>query len=162
EVLNSPIQSVSTSIDLGGGNVDLKNFNVYLPILIVESAGRIPIADVLTNSPLDLPINILLHKDFAKKFSIQNVEGDYVKLPNFVQVKGTIGSPEVKIDKLKIAGITALGVSGAAKSQTGNIIRGVGNILTGKTPTNEAGATDITPSTKTNEPIKKLFNIFKK
>ncbi len=162
EVLNSPIQSVSTSVMMGDGNIDLKNFTVYLPVLIVESAGKIPIADVLTNSPLDLPIEISLQKEFASKLSLQNIEGDYVKLPNFVQIKGTVGSPEVKIDKLKIAGITALGIGGSAKTQTGNIIRGVGNVLTGQSFTNKAGTTDNTPSTKTNTPIKKLFNIFKK
>jgi len=169
EILNSPVESMVANVSLGQGNINVTQFEVKSPSFIVSSQGTIPIADVLTNSPLDFPVEFWLKSDIAKRFVLQEVQsGEYVKLPNFAQVKGTIGSPDVKVDKLKVAAMTAVGIGGAAGNKAGGIIRGIGGILTGQAfSTNQTKP--IAPQEKsqqlspqTNSPINQLFNIFKK
>jgi hypothetical protein len=169
ELLNSPVQSVVTDISIGQGNINVQRFDVQSSAFIVSSEGVIHIDDVLTNSALDFPIEFWLRSDLAKRFVLQDVQpGEYVKLPKFAQVKGTLGAPDVKIDKLKIAAITAVGIGGAAGSKAGSIIRGIGGIISGQAfSTNESKP--LQPEDKlrqqpaaTNSPINQLFNIFKK
>lgn len=169
EILNSPVKSMATDIKLGQGNIDIRKFEVQSSAFIINSSGTIPIADILTNSPLDFPIEFWLKSELARRFVIQNVQpGEYVKLPNFAQVKGTLGNPDVKIDKLKIAALTMVGVGGSAGNKAGNIIRGIGGILSGQSlaPSNQPAQQPANQmqekSAPTNSPINQLFNIFKK
>lgn len=167
DILQSPIDYIGANIQLGSGDINIQNFTLRSPVFIAESYGIIPISDVLTNSPLDLPIEISLKREYTKNFILQNLSqsGDYVKLPKFVQVKGTIGSPDVKVDKTTIIGLTAIGIGGAAGTKAGNIIRGVGNIITGQPLINtnqlQQPSTNAPPKTPV-APINDLLNIFRK
>jgi len=166
EIVNSPIQSADANITLGSGKIDIKKLVVQSPVFMVETSGAIPIEDVLTNSPLDLPVVISLKQEYAKRFSLQNQGEEYVKLPQFATVKGTIGSPDVKIDKLKIAAITAVGIGTATGNRAGNIIRNFTNIITGDTKSTnqiDKATTNAPPaSPQPLAPVKNLFNIFKR
>lgn len=166
EIVNSPIQSANANIVLGGGKIDIQKFMVKSPVFMVESTGVIPIDDILTNSPLDLPIVIALKQEYAKRFSLQSQGEEYVKLPQFATVKGTLGSPDVKVDKLKLAGMTAVGIGAATSNRAANVIRNVTNIITGDSKTTnqvDKPSTNAPAETpKPLAPIKNLFNVIKR
>ncbi len=153
EMLNSPLNYISTDLSLGNGNIDVRRFIAHSEAFIGESSGRIPIADVFTNSQLHQPIVISLPRSLAKKFTISSASPNdpYVKLPDFVKLEGTLGNPKAKTDKLMIVGIGAAGVAGAVGGKAGGILGGVGGILTGQpsgSNTNKASPLDLLNSFK--------------
>jgi len=161
QVLNSPLNYVNANVVLGNGNIDLQNFIAHSDAFMAQSKGVIPIADVLTNSPLSQPVELSLARAVAQKFSLREVspQAAYVPMPKFVALEGTIGEPRVKTDKAVIAGLTV----GAVGGKVGGVVRGVGGLLTGQT-----GQTATTTETQTNQATNttksKLnpLNLFKK
>ncbi|MBI3415148.1 MAG: AsmA family protein [Verrucomicrobia bacterium] len=157
EVTSSPLQSVDARIDLGGGRIDLKNFTAASDAFRAESRGSIPIAEVLTNSPLNLPVEISLRRAIAEKSNLIPSDAPantpFVKLPNFAKVTGTLGHPKTDTDTLVLAGLLAKSLGGIPASvgaKAGNVIQGLGNLLTGETPAQSKPPT--TPGAKTNAP----------
>jgi hypothetical protein len=171
EILTAPLDWVNAQVKLGQGNIDLREFAAHSPVVLVETSGRIPIAEVLDNSPLNFPVHISLPEAFAKKFSFTRTSppGGYQKLPDFVKLEGTVGKPEAKTDKLVIVGLTATGVSGALGGRAGGALGTLGGLITGQHPsTNPPPAGSVqtnnptTPSPATNAPpTKKKFDLFK-
>ena len=64
--------------------------------------------------------------------------GDYVTLPKFVHVGGTLGSPGARTDKAVITGLIASGVAGQVGGKLGNALKGLGGFLTPDKPTEKA------------------------
>jgi len=162
ELLHSPINYLTTDILLGGGKIDMRQFTAHSDAFIARSAGVIPIADVLTNSPLSQPVDISLPRSLARKFSLSApTNATHVQLPNFVKLAGTVGNPDVKTDKLVITGLTATGAAGFIPGQAGGILRGLGGILNGQQPAqtppsaNSKTNSPPAPNTSTNPPAKK-------
>ncbi len=180
DILNSPLNWVDSQVDLGNGQINLKKGEVVSQAFKADTAGVIPIYDVLTNSPLNnLPVNFYLSRGLAQKASLvpANTPADatYVLLPNFVKLKGTLGDPKPDVNKLAITAIIGKSVGGLVGGSAGqilqapgNIIQGVGGILGGQpantnTTTNTPAATNKpAPSGAVNELIKEGINIFKK
>ena len=106
------------------------------------SQGSIPIADVLTDSPLSQPVDIELAQGIATqlKFASLPTDGSYSKLPTFVHLAGTLGDPTAKVDKTVIAALTAQGVAGAIGGRAGGILGAVGGLLSGQTPSTNAAS----------------------
>ena len=120
--------------------------------------GNIPLADVLTNSPLNLPIEISLVNSLAARLTSTN-GATYTRLPVFVTVTGTLGNPQTKKDTLVLATLTAQAVTGilGGNSQAGNLIKsGTGLLqkLTGTAP----GTTNADNTHNTNQPVSNLLN----
>jgi len=146
-------------------------FTTHSAMFRAESQGVIPISDVLNDSPLDQPIEISLPRELLAKLRFSNVptNAPYGKLPQFVQVQGTLGNPQPKTDKLVIAGLTAGGLGGAIGGKAGGILQGVGGLLGGNlqptpTQTNSIPATTNAPATNVQpqDPVKDILNLFKK
>src|SRR5262249_27351932 len=117
--------------------------------------GAIPIADVLTQSTLNLPVDFSLKRALAQKADLipagTPANADYVALPRFVTLTGTLGDPKAKTDKTMIAALLVKSGIGIAENlgvkvdgKTGDALKGVGNLLTGSssTATNAAGGTN--------------------
>jgi hypothetical protein len=157
EIMRSPIQYIGVKSQMGGGNIQVKELQLRSPVLLVESVGVIPIAEVLTNSPLDFPVEIALSSAAARNFRLLNSDtgSGYSRLPNFVKVHGTIGEPKVDVSKTKILGITAVGAAGFIKGGAGDVVSGIGGLLGGKRPD---PATNAPATTTTNAPINNLLN----
>ena len=122
---------------LGQGQINLTKFAVLSSAFYAESQGVIPIADVLTNSPLNLPVNLALRRSLAEKARLVPVGAPtntaYVSLPTFVKLTGTLGDPKSQTDKLVIAGLLARSATRFIPNvggDAGKILQGVGNILT--------------------------------
>jgi fatty-acyl-CoA synthase len=73
------------------------------------------LAAVLTNSLVQIPISISLERDVAQRI---NMAGNapstaiYVKLPDFLTMKGTLGNSKADIDKVALASAVLQGVGG--------------------------------------------------
>jgi hypothetical protein len=181
EIAQSPINWASVQTDAAGnGQVNLKHLGVESTAFYAESAGAITLNDIITNSVLSLPVDLSVPRSLAEKARFASGDSStnkYVKLPRFVSIEGTLGSPEAKINKLAIAGMIARGAAafnlGGAKAQgalgavgnlltgqtggtnnastntTANLVQGLGSLLGAKTATNNPSAT-ATNSTRDN------------
>jgi hypothetical protein len=152
---------------LGGGNIKLSRFIVQSEAFEGRTQGIIPIAEVLTNSPLNLPVEFALRRSLAEKSNLlppnTPTNATYALLPKFVTVKGTLGEPKTDLNELALGGLLLkTGVGVAEKlgvnvgGKTGEAIKGVGNLLTGQKP-----ATTNQPSTNAAPKLNPL-DLFKK
>ncbi len=144
-ITKSPVNWLDARTELGGGNINLSRFVVQSGAFEATTQGVIPIAEVLTNSPLNLPVEFALRRPLAETANLlpPNTPPDaqYVMLPRFVTVKGTLGEPKSDLNELALGGVLLksgvgvaekLGVNVGGKS--GRALEGVGNLLTGQKP----------------------------
>lgn len=140
-VSQSPIDAIAVSATAGQGIVRLANAKVASPAFLAEATGQIELADVLTNSALNLPVAISFPKD-----------GKMDRPPDFLTIRGTVGKPESSIDRLALIQVAArlpggIGdaaskglnqLGGAVEKATGGLVPNVGGLLTGQKATNSA------------------------
>jgi hypothetical protein len=118
-------------------------------------------------------VEVWLPNSFAKKFTgAQFPAGsDFGRLPHFVDVRGTIGSPDVKVDKTKLIGSAVIGnlgtLGGAVGGKAGETLKGVGGALGGifgGQPKAPAGTTTTNAPPAPGNPLNNLLNnpFFKK
>ncbi len=169
ELLNSPLNFVNANLRAGNGNIEIPAFTAHSDAFMAESKGVIPIADVLTNSPLNQDVEVSLSRNLAQKLRFSNVPTNaaYMKLPTFVHLKGTLGSPEAKTDKAVIVALTASSIGGMVGGKAGGILEGVGAILGGKpAPAPAAPTAPATNNPPANvqqpNPVNDILNLFKK
>ncbi len=166
EVLQSPLNAVVANVTIGQGAIDLQKAMAHSPAFIANVTGKIPMSDVLTNSPLNHPVEFQLAQGLAKHFSItgRDATNAFVQMPSFLALKGTLGEPKADIKELVITGLL-LKSAGALPIDLGdkgnNILKGVGNILTGQP--NKPADTNAPSQTTTNKPATiNPFDLFKK
>ena len=155
EITQSPLNWLDARMELGGGNINLSRFIIQSEAFEARTQGVIPIAEVLTNSPLNLPVEFALRRSLAEKSSLlppnTPTNATYALLPKFVTVKGTLGAPKSDLNELALGGMLLKSGVGIAEklgvkvdSKSGNVLQGIGNLLTGQKP-----ATTNQPSTNT-------------
>ena len=167
ELLSSPLDYVTTRIRAGEGKIEVSSFVAQSAVLHAESQGTIPITEVLMDSPLNQPVEVSLVRNLANKLSFANVPTNvpYMKLPDFVTIKGTLGNVDPKVDKTKLTGLTVLAVGagvaniigGKAGEQVGAAADLVSGLLGGK-PADPGTNTTTTNQTK---PVN-ILDLFKK
>ena len=162
-LLTSPLDFVNLDLQFANGNIQTRNFAARSAAFQVDSEGTIPIADVLTDSPLSQPVDVSLARQLANRFQLTGVQSDatYAKLPTFVHLAGTLASPTVKIDYPVVAVLTARGTVGVVSDRAGAVSGAADNILQGIT-----GALTGQRQSSTNAPSKSStpfnpFSIFK-
>jgi hypothetical protein len=146
EITQSPLDWLQAQAEMGGGNLKLTQFTAQSAAFQATSTGVIPIADVLNNSPLNLPIAFALSRSLAQRTSLlpanTPASAAYAALPQFVTVTGTLGAPKADLNKLALGGLLLNAGTGIAQKfgvkadgSAGGILQGVGSVLTGqKTP----------------------------
>lgn len=168
DLTQSPITHVATSLRMGQGNVILRSADVRSATFVAQATGVIPIQDVLTNSPLAIPVDMWLSRAAASALQLDPGTGAYAQLPRFVEMRGTIGAPETFIDKTAIATLLLGrfgGLAGGAgkavgnmlnqgKKEAGGLLGGLGGLLGG----NKQQAPN--QNTQTNKPSKNPFQLF--
>ncbi len=179
EITESPVNWIDTRLVMGNGMVDVSKFAVESEAFQATAQGQIPLADVLTNSPMNkLPVNFYLRRSLAQKAGLMPgdapADAKYVKLPNFVKLTGTLGEPKADLNELVIAGMIGRSGAGLVGGEAGKIIKGVGGILTGQPPvtppstngvnrTNQLSGATNAPSTNIVPPaVNQLLDLFKK
>ena len=120
ELQKSPIQAISARGTAGSGRVELQQAAVVSAAFRADAKGTVQLADILTNSPINLPVDISLSKDVSSRFgvSVADTNAAYAKLPDFLLIEGTVGKPKPNNRKLLVLGTSAIG--GVVKALSGN------------------------------------------
>jgi hypothetical protein len=138
EIEDSPLDFITADSKMGSGRIDLENTLLKSPAFVGTANGNIQVAEVLTNSPLDIPVGLALRRSLAEKAKVMPAnappDADYVALPQFAKVIGTVGDPKTDVDKTKIAGLLAGSIGGAVGGKAGDILQGAGGLLKGEKP----------------------------
>jgi hypothetical protein len=149
ELTASPLDVISAKGTVGSGRVDLQDALIQSAAFQSMARGTIVLQPVITNSTMQIPLSITLKRSLAAQIGMMpqgtptNVV--YVKLPDYVTIKGTLGEPKPDINKLALVG-SALQISGSGipgvDDKTSGMLRNIGGVLTGNTGTNTAAGTN--------------------
>jgi len=167
ELKRSPIDSITVHGTAGSGHVELKQALVQSSAFEAEAKGDVMLAPVLTNSTLNIPVSISLSRQLAQRFNFASADTPtntvYVKLPEFLTIKGTLGAVQPETKKSVLAGMALKGVGGAIPGKVGNILNSVEGVLGGGTKsanTNAPSAATNAPAQNQNPVNNLLNNIF--
>ncbi len=135
DLMRSPLTLLTAQLDIRDGQVQVRPFVAASDAYVAMAEGTIRLAPVLTNSPLELPVQLALREDLARKARITvpagGTQNNFVALPPFVKVGGTLGAPDTHIDKLRLTALVAGSVGSAIGGTAGNAVQGVGSLLQG-------------------------------
>ena len=131
----------------------------------VVTNGTVTLAEVLTNSVINIPVSISINKAFTSSFTNLSfvdapTNGNYVKLPDFFSEVGTVGEPKPNIDKVALAKATVQAMVPDLIGGTNGLLQGIGGLLqVGGANTNLPSGTNQAPATN-RAPINNLLNKF--
>lgn len=132
---NSPLTLLSARLELGNGLVNIRPFIAASDAFWATAEGVVRLAPVLTNSPIELPVQLALREDLARQIKLAPLapspRTNFLNLPPLVKITGTLGAPETEIDKLRLAALLAGSVGGALGGTAGNALQGVSGLLQG-------------------------------
>jgi hypothetical protein len=148
ELAQSPIDVVQAKGVMGQGRVNLEHSLIQSLAFQAGAHGTVTLAPQLTNSALNLPLIIAVKQSLAQKINMvpagTPTNATYVKLPDYVSITGTVGSPDQKINKAALLGTALQQLGGnipGVDQKTGQLLQNLGGALTrprGST-TNTAG-----------------------
>ena len=167
----SPIDSILARGSAGGGRVQLLQTEVRGNAFQAQAAGELSLAPILTNSTIQIPVQVALGRSLAAQAGLVNAStptnAAYVSLPNFLKMKGTLGSPKADIDKIALVALAAKAgggvagqIGGPTGKKVGDALSAVGGLFGGKN-TPAAGVQTNSPATNA-APAPNLFDLFKK
>lgn len=179
ELTTSPVKWMVTNLKFGGGKIDVANLQLQSDLFAADLKGQIPIADVLTNSPLGkIPVNFGLSYNLSRKLLLTTpstpTNSAYVMLPGFLSLAGRLGEPKPQYNMAKIAGTILERVGDripVVGEKAGSVLKGLGGVFSG-TPaatnapavtTNASGVVATNPpATNQAAPLKNVLDLFKK
>jgi uncharacterized protein involved in outer membrane biogenesis len=151
----SPIDKLSAKGAVGGGVVDLQQANVSSSTFQADATGTVTLAAILSNSAVQIPVSVSLGRSIADRLNLvpanTPTNAPYIRLPDFLALKGTLGNPKADINKLALAGTVLKGVGATIPSlgtKADSLLPGLGGILGGSTP----AKTNAAPNLTTNQP----------
>jgi hypothetical protein len=145
ELSKSVVNSVVMRGTMGSGQVSLQQMMVQSPAFRAEANGTITLAPVLTNSTIEIPVTVYLEKGVAQRMNLAAsaaADTKYVKLPNYLTMRRTIGDPKPDINKTAILGTALQGISGLTGQNKG-LVQSIGNALTGSSGQNTNAGTNL-------------------
>ena len=163
ELEKSPVEQIAVRGNIGSGQVQLQKAMVQSSAFEADASGTITLAPVLTNSPIQIPVSVSLSRSIAERVNLvpanSPTNSAYVKLPDFLTMRGTIGQPKSDINKVALAGTVFRGLSGIIPNtgKGGNLMQGLGGLLGGGTPSTPN--TNAPPATN-QSPVNNLLNQF--
>jgi hypothetical protein len=171
DVSKSPIDIITARGRAGDGRVTVEQAVVRSTVFEADvTNGAVTLESVLTNSPINFPVSILLSQAIAQRIpylSSANTatnEG-YVKLPDFYVEKGTLGNPKPSLNVSSLGKgvlqrfIPGFGGKGSSNGSSGNLLNNLGGLLNGGAKTNQPAGNEP----KTNQsPVNNLLNRFLK
>jgi hypothetical protein len=118
---------------VGGGRIDLTSASVQSTAFKADGQGGIALAQVLTNSPINIPIAVSVSRPIGKQLNLTSgnapANATYVPLPQFLTMKGTIGDPKSDIKKSALGGMAVKSLSSGIIGTATNGTSQVGNLL---------------------------------
>ena len=128
----------------GAGRIDLQQTTVESPVFKADATGTITLAAILTNSPIQIPVNVSLERGTASRLGLLPANtptgATYAKLPDFLVMKGTVGDPKKEINSKALIGLALQSAGGAVGGSAGSQLQNLAGGLTGKSGTNQAGS----------------------
>jgi uncharacterized protein involved in outer membrane biogenesis len=129
----SPIQIINAQIKAGGGRIDLTSATVQSTAFKADGQGGIVLAQVLTNSVINIPVAISVSRSIGKQLNLASgnasASATYVPLPQFLTMQGTIGNPKADINKVALGGMAVKSLGSGIISTATNGASQVGNLL---------------------------------
>ena len=167
ELTASPIDVIALNADAGSGQIQLKQAEVRSAAFQVLATGDITIEPVLTNSAIQIRVQIRLGRSLANQIGLVNADTPtnamYVALPDFLTEKGTVGAAKTDLNKrgllllvAKTGGGLGKEIGGATVQESKSVANTVENLFGVKST-----STNSTPSTNAS-PVSHLLNLFKK
>jgi hypothetical protein len=133
EFKKSPIQVINAQIRAGGGRIDLQQASVQSTAFKADAQGGIALAQVLTNSTINIPVAVFVSQSIGKQLNLTSgnaaANAAYVPLPQFLTMKGTIGVPKADINKAALGGMAVQSLGGGIINTSTNGTSQVGNLL---------------------------------
>src|SRR5947208_17146629 len=109
EITSSPLNAIYAQAQIADSKINHSRVSLRSQAFEIHTQGVVPMQVPLTNSPLDLPLEMSLSRSLAEKSGLMpaNTPPDaaYAQLPTFVAVKGTIGAPKSDFKELAIGGV---------------------------------------------------------
>ncbi|MCL4787829.1 MAG: AsmA family protein [Verrucomicrobia bacterium] len=160
QLTSAPIDVMRVNAKAGSGRVNLEQAEVRSAAFQALASGQIMLAPILTNSTIQIPVQVLLRRDMGDKIGLVTADTPtnvtYVAMPQFLTMKGTVGKPDTDISKTallvlgtKAGGALVKGIGGATGEKVGGALDAVGSLLGGGKPstdTNQPSATATNPS----------------
>jgi hypothetical protein len=164
----SPIDTIALNAVAGGGQVQLTQAEVRSSAFQVIATGNIILQPVLTNSTMLIPVQILLSRSLGDQIGLVNSDtptnAQYVPMPEFLKMSGTVGNPKTDLDKrallliaAKAGGGIGKNIGGVAGQESKSVFNAVEGLLGTKSTTNTNSA-----ATTNAAPAGGLLNLFKK
>ena len=163
-----PIDLLSASASIDQSAVQISSFEVGNSTYLASGKGRVELQDVLEDSRYDIPISVAVP---------DSVSGKREALPDFLTIRGTVGSPKADIDPAGVAlALTRLPGplgelvnrgAGRIEKTVERVVEGaggaVGNALKGLFGGGGADGTNNATRKTTNAPVRPLnpLNLFK-
>jgi uncharacterized protein involved in outer membrane biogenesis len=165
DLSKSPVDTITARGTAGAGKVGLQQAVVQSSAFRAEASGTVTLAPILTNSAIEIPVSVYLSRPISQKLNLITVNtptnAQYVKLPDFLTMKGTAGKPEPVINKLALGSVALQSIGTAIPSggKTGNLIQGIQGLLGGQST---GTATNAPPASTNQSPVGNLLNQFLK
>ncbi len=145
DLQKSPINWVTLHGAAGSGRVTVQQAVVQSPAFEAQAHdGTIALAEVLNDSPLQIPVSVLLERAVAQRI---NMAGDtptnsiYAKLPDFLTMKGTLGKAKADINYIALSSAVLQGTGGKG-GQVGGALQGLSGLMsTGSNATSNKTST---------------------
>ena len=145
QIMSSPVDVIVMRGKAGAGQVQVQEASVRSPAFIAHLQGDISLAPVLTNSTLNLPLQLSLARGLADKVKVvpagTPTNAVYAKLPDFVTIKGTVGKQETKVDAVAVAKIAVQAGAGmlGTNNAVGSALGALNSLLGGGSKAAPAG-----------------------
>lgn len=169
DLTQSPITQVNLKAVAAKGRVDIERAEVRSDAMMATANGRLELDDSLDKSAIDIPVELYLSPTLYRKLRplASTTDEPYSKLPSFIRLGGTVAKVDTRLDRLKMAELTAGAMLGAAGNTATNIVgksvnavgKAVGSI--GKLFGSGKGDTNSPPETNAPSKLNPL-NLFKK
>jgi uncharacterized protein involved in outer membrane biogenesis len=131
----SPIQVINLQGKAGGGRIDLLSATVQSTAFQADGRGGITLAEVFTNSAINIPVTVSVSQPIAKQLNLASSKTapstNYIALPHFLTMTGTVGKPKSEINKLALGGMTVKSLGGGLLNTTTNTAGQVEKLLDG-------------------------------
>ena len=133
ELKKSPIQVINVQGKAGGGRIDLQSATVQSTAFKADGEGGIALAQVLTNSTINIPVAVFVSRPIGKQLNLASgnapANATYVPLPQFLTMKGTLGNPKADINKVALGEMAVKSLDSGIINTAPNAASQVGNLL---------------------------------
>ena len=151
QLAESPLTWIDARTTMGQGTVTVQGVTAESSVFRAGLAGTISLADVLTNSTLNkLPVDLELRRNVSDAARLTPpgtaTNAEFVALPKFVSLAGTVGKPKTDIDKVAVTRLLAGAVGNYLGGDAGKVLRGLGNLGGAATTTTSTNATSTNAS----------------